>query len=134
MNTETNYTVLLVEDDDVLMRMYQEKLESEGYVVFTAADGAEGLEMIKQHLPAVVLSDIMMPGTNGLQMLEQKRALEDARVRDIPVIMLTNLGSQEYHDKAVELGAVDLFDKEDPSVVVTKLREFLSPASSQPTE
>lgn len=130
MNTETNYTVVLVEDDDVLLRMYQEKLESEGYVVFTAANGADGLEMIKQHLPAVVLSDIMMPGTNGLQMLEQKRQVEDERVRAVPVIMLSNLADQEYKDKAMELGAVDFFDKEDPSVVITKLREFLQPVKA----
>lgn len=130
MNTETNYTVVLVEDDDVLLRMYQEKLESEGYVVFTAANGADGLEMIKQHMPAVALSDIMMPGTNGLQMLEQKQQVEDEQVRAVPVIMLSNLADQEYKDKARELGAVDFFDKEDPSVVITKLREFLQPVKA----
>ncbi|MBL8014748.1 MAG: response regulator [Candidatus Doudnabacteria bacterium] len=127
--------IVLVEDDDTLCRMYQTKLESDGFTVFTANNGADGFKLIEEHKPAIVLCDIMMPGTNGLQLLQMKSASHDEAVRSIPVIMLTNLTEEEYKLKAEELGAIHFFYKgqDEPRNVVIKIKEVLGLTSVEAT-
>jgi CheY-like chemotaxis protein len=119
--------IVLVEDDVLLLRMYEQKLVDDGFEVFTAENGAAGFELIKQHRPAIILSDIMMPDTNGLQLLEMIKNSDDAALRQIPVLMLTNLEGDEYMEKAKELGVTEYFvkSKEDPKDVVVKVKTML---------
>lgn len=122
---KTTLKVLVIEDQELVQRMYQEKLMQEGYEVFTAQNGAAGFEALKAHQPDVVLCDIMMPGTSGLQFLEMRK--EDEALAAVPVIMLTNLDDKEYVEAALGLGAVDYVSKEeDPQVVVNKIEEQLA--------
>ena len=119
--------VLLVEDDSLMVRMYQRKLASDGYDVSVAVNGEEGLAKIRSFRPDLVLLDIMMPKLNGLQMLERMKA--DPTVSQIPAIILTNLGgSQEDIERGLELGAVAYLVKSAyrPDEVVAKVKEVLS--------
>ena len=119
--------VLLVEDDPLMVRMYQRKLLSDNYDVGVAVNGEEGLVKIRSFRPDLILLDIMMPKLNGLEVLERMKA--DPTVAHIPVIILTNLGgSQDDVDRGLELGAVAYLVKSAyrPDEVVKKVKEVLA--------
>ncbi len=119
--------ILLVDDDPLLVRMYQKKLENDGYTVITADDGDTALAKITEVKPDLILLDIMMPKTNGLQVLAKLK--EDKDTANIPVILLTNVyGSDEDIDRGLELGAVAYLVKasNQPKVVVAKVKEILA--------
>lgn len=117
--------ILVVEDDKFLRELIVQKLLKEGYVTAEAIDGEEGLKKIKEEKPDMVLLDIILPGIDGFEVL--KRAKEDEETKDIPVIILSNLGQQEDIDKGVELGAKDYLVKAEftPGEIVEKVRAIL---------
>lgn len=118
--------ILLVDDDPLLIRMYQKKLENDGYTVETADDGDVALRKVASFSPDIVLLDIMMPKVNGYEVLASlKKSPETNR---IPVILLTNVGSSEQDvERGMELGAVAYIVKAEnrPSTVVSKVKEIL---------
>lgn len=118
--------ILLVDDDPLLIRMYQKKLENDGYTVETADDGDVALRKVISFRPDIVLLDIMMPKVNGYEVLASlKKSHETNR---IPVILLTNVGSSEQDvERGMELGAVAYIVKAEnrPSTVVSKVKEIL---------
>lgn len=119
--------ILLVEDDPLMIRMYQRKLASDGYEVGMAVNGEDGLVKLRSFRPDLVLLDIMMPKLNGLQVLERMKA--DPTISSIPVIILTNLGgSQEDIERGLELGAVAYLVKSAyrPDEVVARVKEVLA--------
>ena len=118
--------ILLVEDDPLMVRMYQRKLLTDGYEVGVAVNGEEGLVKVRSFGPDVVLLDIMMPKLNGLQVLERMKA--DPTTAHVPVVILTNLGgSQEDIERGLELGAVAYLVKSAyrPDEVIAKVKEVL---------
>lgn len=119
--------ILLVDDDPLLVRMYQRKLENDGYTVATADDGDVALTQVNTFRPDLILLDIMMPRVNGLQVLSKLK--ENKETSNIPVILLTNVsGSDEDTDRGLELGAVAYLVKAGnrPAVVVEKVKEILA--------
>ena len=94
--------VLVVDDSLTVRRVTQRLLVREGYRVALAKDGLEALEKLAEELPAVVLSDIEMPRMDGFDLVRNLRA--DARLRDLPVIMITSRIAQKHRDHAAELG------------------------------
>lgn len=101
-------TILLVEDDFDIARIYNEKLQLAGYKVLVAADGRQGLFLAKKEKPNLVLLDIMLPeGLNGFDVLEQLK--KDEELKNTPVIMLTNLDSEKK--VAAEIGISDYLIK-----------------------
>ncbi len=117
--------VLLVEDDSFISQMYQTKLSMQGFVVVAAMDGEEGLQLAKKELPDIILLDIMLPKLDGWQVLEALKIEESTK--DIPVILLTNLGAQEDIERGLELGAVDYMIKAHfiPSEVIEKINTLV---------
>lgn len=118
--------VLLVDDDPLLVRMYQKKLENDGYEVETADDGDIALTKAKKFEPDLMLLDIMMPKVNGYEVLKSLKS--NSATKDIPVILLTNVGSSDDDvEKGMELGAVAYIVKAGnrPSAVVSKVKEIL---------
>ncbi|MFA7254238.1 MAG: response regulator [Patescibacteria group bacterium] len=120
-------TVLIIEDDEILVEMYKEKLKNEGFRVITAKDGKIALQRVKEG-PDLILLDILMPSLNGFEVL--KRIKSDLDTKNIPVIVLTNVGSESVdNDKnlALSLGAVDYMVKSlnTPESVVTRVKEIL---------
>jgi DNA-binding response OmpR family regulator len=119
--------ILLVDDDALLVRMYQTKLKADGFEVETAADGSEGFNKAKLFKPDLILLDVMMPKLNGFEMLGiLKQNLETKR---IPVILLTNVGGSEAEiEKGLSLGAVAYIIKADyvPKEIVQKIKEILA--------
>ena len=97
-----SHKLAIIEDDPAISQMYRMKFETEGYKVETAENGKIGLDMIEKMQPDMVLLDLMMPEMNGDEMLEIMRATEWGK--DIPVIVLTNMGEQEIPEKIEKLG------------------------------
>ncbi len=123
--SKTKVKVLLVEDDAFLAGIYSTKLAIEGFTVVHAADGAAGLSMAASEKPAIILLDILMPKMDGFQVLEELKKVP--ALRDIPVIMLTNLGQKEDVDRGIKLGAVDYLIKAHfvPADTVARIRKVL---------
>ncbi|MFA6081024.1 MAG: response regulator [Patescibacteria group bacterium] len=118
--------ILLVDDDPLLIRMYQKKFEVDGYQVSTLSDGERVQTEALFFKPDLILLDIMMPKVNGLEAL--KKIKSDEKTRNIPVILLTNLGgNQDDVDQGLELGAVSYLVKSNytPKSVVEKVKEIL---------
>ncbi len=117
--------VLLVEDDKMIIDMYTLKFTQEGYDVVQAENGKDGLELAKKERPDIILLDIILPQMDGFTVLKELKA--DANVKDIPVVLLTNLGQDGDVKKGLELGANDYLIKANytPSQVVDKVKSVL---------
>jgi len=123
---EEQIHVMLVEDDEFLSDIYKKKFDMEGFKVTHADNGEKGLEEIKKKKPDIILLDILMPKMDGFEVLENLKK-EDSKVKDIPVILLTNLGQKDDVEKGKEKGAADYLIKAHfkPSEVVDKIKEVL---------
>jgi cellulose synthase/poly-beta-1,6-N-acetylglucosamine synthase-like glycosyltransferase/DNA-binding response OmpR family regulator len=101
--------VLVVEDDDLTRRMIALTLERAGYDVTAVPDGLQALQSLREATPDLVLSDVNMPGLDGLGLLKELRA--DPALRNVPVVMLTAYGSTDDIVGAMNLGADDYLVK-----------------------
>jgi len=113
--------ILIIEDEELLLNLLKKKLSELGYEVFTAIDGLQGLEGIKETVPDLVLLDIVMPKMGGFEVLEKKQ--EDDSIKNIPVIIISNSGQPVELEKAKQFGAKDWLIKTefDPVEVVEKV-------------
>ena len=93
--------ILLVDDEPDLQKSIKVRLEHDGYEVSVASSGEEALEKYAQEKPNAVLLDIMMPGINGLEVLEKIREAD----KDIPVFITTAFTSEERFKMANKLNA-----------------------------
>lgn len=118
--------ILITEDDPLMSRMYQKIFTFEGFEVVMAEDGQDGLDKIRVEKPTLVLLDVMMPRMNGFEVLEKLKA--DPDTKHIPVIMLTNLSSQQDADNAMLKGAIKYIVKSehDPKQVADMVKEILA--------
>ncbi|OGG01764.1 hypothetical protein A2Z33_00290 [Candidatus Gottesmanbacteria bacterium RBG_16_52_11] len=119
-------TVLIVEDDPLMARMYQKIFTFEKYAVEMAANGLEGLEKARTVKPTIILLDIMMPKMNGLEVLDKLK--KDPDLKSIPVIMLTNLAGEKDAETALLKGAVKYIVKSqyEPKEVVKMIKEIIA--------
>lgn len=119
--------ILLIEDDPMIVRMYQRKLEKDGFKLTLSFNGEEGLAALKKEKPDLILLDIMMPKMNGIETLKAVKA--DPLFKDIPVVILTNLGDRsEDVQKCKELGAEDYWVKANISLkeVSERIKKILT--------
>lgn len=116
--------ILIIEDDPLLTKMYRTKLESEGFEVNVAHDGIEGLAEAKNGADLIIL-DIMMPQLSGIDLLEKLR--KTPKGKKIPVIVLTNLASEEEENKARSLEVKEFLVKADqtPTDLVEKIKKYV---------
>lgn len=99
--------ILLVEDESQLLIMLKEIFEHNGFSnVFTASSGEEALSRMKVKMPDMVITDVMMPGMDGFELLQEIRAISK-----VPVLMLTARGEAEDRFTGFELGADDYLVK-----------------------
>jgi len=119
---------MLIEDDLTLVEMYKEKLKNSGYRVLTVTDSKLAMQRIRTGADLILL-DILMPNLNGFEVL--KRVKSDEKTKHIPVIVLTNIGSESIdNDKklAFSLGAIDYMIKSlnTPESIVQKIESVLN--------
>jgi DNA-binding response OmpR family regulator len=101
--------ILIIEDDEVLLRALYLTFHGSNYTIATAEDGDTGLKMAQRLKPNIILLDLLLPKMNGFDFLKYAKA--NSTLKDIPVIVLSNLGDEENITKAKELGAIDYFVK-----------------------
>lgn len=112
--------LILVVDDSITVRRVMERLlQRNGYRVALASDGLEGLAMLREERPAVVLSDIEMPNMDGYDFVRQIRA--DQALDDLPVVMITSRAADKHRTYAMELGANDYLGKPYSEAELLKL-------------
>ncbi len=120
------YKIAIVEDDPMLLKYLSSSFKAEGiFDVFTAKNGEEGESVILENKPDIVLMDIIMPKKNGFEVLESVRKNRDTK--NIPVIMLSNLGQESDKEQAKKLGATDYWVKVEMEVsaIVANVDKFL---------
>lgn len=117
--------ILLVEDDSLMVKMYNMKFTHDGFDVEVALDGQAGLDKAKSTKPDIIVLDIMLPKMSGAEVMEELR--EGENTKNIPVIVLTNLNATEEDvKKCKELGAKEVLMKTEitPQEVVDKIRQY----------
>jgi len=117
--------IAIIEDDAVINQMYRMKFEADGFEVQVADNGKSGITMVESFRPDMILLDLQMPEMNGDEALEHIRSQEWGK--NIPVIILTNLGVEESPKKLKELGIQSYIVKAEltPSQVVERVKEVL---------
>jgi CheY-like chemotaxis protein len=124
VTTETSRPSVLVVDDDETREAIAELLRDEGYAVSTAPDGAQALDLLRDHVPDLVLLDIVMPGTSGLDLLDSLRARYSSA--ELPVVMMSAKGQSTDVVAALGQGANDYVTKPlDLPVVLARVRAHL---------
>ncbi len=127
----TKQTVLVVDDDTHILEVLEARLSSASFVVLSAANGSEALEILANQHIDLMISDIRMPGMSGMELFEQVRA----RHADLPVIFLTAFGNIPDAVKAVKAGACDYLTKPfDGKELLSKVKEFLKPRAAKSSE
>jgi len=122
--------VLIIEDEDALRNVLQEKMQSAGFETLVAKDGDEGWEMVKSGNPDIILLDLILPKHNGFDVLFTLK--QDPELKKIPVIVVSNLSEDENLKKALAMGAEDYFVKAEHPIeeIVEKVKSHF-PAASQ---
>jgi YesN/AraC family two-component response regulator len=99
--------ILVIDDEKATLTMFRLFLDAYGYSVYTAENGAEGLEIFRKENPAIVLTDIKMPGVDGLAVLQHIKEVAPQTA----VIVITGHGDTALAEQAVALDAVDFINK-----------------------
>lgn len=124
---EQKFKLFFVEDDVLMLRMYQKFFTQEGFDVSFAVNGAEAIVELEkmQKLPDLIILDVMMPELNGIEVL--KILKESPKYKTIPVIIWSNLSREGDIEKALSMGAVLYLIKSEymPQEVVAKIKEFI---------
>lgn len=122
--------IMLVEDDKSLREIYSIRLVAEGYEVVSAGDGEEALAIAMQQKPDLIVSDVMMPKISGFDMLDILRSTPETK--DIKVIMMTALSSEEQRQRGESLGADKYLVKSQVGIedVINAVHEVLGDRNS----
>jgi DNA-binding response OmpR family regulator len=117
--------ILFIEEEPTLQKAVGEILAQEGFKVFSALDGERGLELIKKEKPDLILLDLILPKKDGFEVL--KEAKEDKKLKDVPIIVLTNLEGMGDVEKALSLGATTYLVKANYELgdVIGKIKQIL---------
>lgn len=122
--------IMLVEDDASLREIYSIRLAAEGYEIVSAGDGEEALAVAVKEKPDLILSDVMMPKISGFDMLDILRSTPETK--DIKVIMMTALSSEDQRKRGESLGADRYLVKSQVGIedVVNVIHEVLGDRDS----
>lgn len=116
--------ILIVDDQEIISRLLEETLRSEGYAVRIAYNGLDALEEVQKQKPDLIITDMLMPKMNGNDMVMKLKESADTRL--LPVIMLTGLFDFENKVRALEIGVDDFLGKPFNRIeLITKVRALL---------
>ena len=116
--------VLVIEDDSHIWKIIEYRLAKEKHELVWASDGLKALELLETIKPDLIISDIMVPYMDGIQIL--KKIKQEDKLKDIPVIMLTSKAQEKDIVKGLELGAQDYMAKPfSPSELILRVNKAL---------
>jgi PleD family two-component response regulator len=122
---EKTKKILIVDDEELVIKALTEKLLSEGFAIDSAVDGEEALIKIKQIKPDLILLDIIMPKLDGISVLKKLKA--SSETQHIPVIILTNLYDDERVAEVLKTGGTDYLVKVEHTLadIIKRVKEKL---------
>ncbi|MFZ2038742.1 MAG: response regulator [Minisyncoccia bacterium] len=117
--------ILIIEDEEVLVRVLKEKFEDENFKASVVMEGTGAFSAAKKFMPDIILLDILLPNLNGIEVLSKFKA--DKILKDIPVIIISNLGDEDKVKHAFKLGAIDYMVKSLHPIneVVEKVNDYV---------
>ncbi len=120
--------ILLVDDEPDILELVGYHLKKEGYTVFTAPDGQQGIDIARRQVPALIILDVMMPGMDGMETCEKMRQIP--QLKDTLVVFLTALAEDYSMMAGFEAGADDYITKPvKPKVLMSKIKALLRRAN-----
>jgi DNA-binding response OmpR family regulator len=122
--SDTNKTILIVEDEEDIRLVYAEVLRDAGYRVIEANDGISGLARAKEGAWNLLLLDIMLPGKDGLEILKEIKTIDT--LKEKPVILLTNLGNENIITQGFDLGSSGYLIKSEitPDKIIQEVEAY----------
>lgn len=108
MENQTKKRILVIDDEKTNRLFLYQTLKNE-YVIYMATDGKEGIDVAKKNLPDAILLDIIMPGIDGYEVINTLK--NNPKTKDIPVIFVSGLSSDDELQKGLSLGATDFITK-----------------------
>jgi len=100
--------VLVAEDEPLMLMAIEAKLKNEGFDVVSVADGREALKVLEIYVPDIIITDILMPYTSGLELIS---IVKSSQNKNLPIIVLSGLGEENTVMEAFQLGADDFLTK-----------------------
>lgn len=114
--------ILLVEDDELMLKALEFRLKKDGYQIFRSVDGRDALSRISEEEFDLIITDVMLPYNNGLEIVNYAKKL----ARKVPVIVLSAVGLENVVLEAFELGADDYITKPfSPTELSIRVRKLL---------
>ena len=124
-------SILIVEDEKNIAKLIRYNLEKDGYECYMAKSGEDGLEILKKHAIDLVILDIMLPGIDGFEVCRTIK--QSARLKNIPVIILTAKGEEVDRIVGLELGADDYMVKPfSPRELILRIKAILKRGKTEP--
>ena len=113
--------ILLIEDEEIMIELLERKLLQEGYEVLVARDGEEGLRLMKESWPSLILLDIILPKMGGFDVLKEME--RNPSLKKIPVIIISNSGQPVELSRAIKFGVKDWLIKTqfEPKELIDKV-------------
>ena len=119
-----NKAVLVIEDNELNMKLVRSLLKIGNYEILEAEDAETGMELMRKHRPDLVLMDVQLPGMNGLR--ATRIIKEDPAIKNIPVVALTSYAMQGDEEKASEVGCTGYITKPiDTKTFLNSLKQYI---------
>jgi chemosensory pili system protein ChpA (sensor histidine kinase/response regulator) len=123
--------IMVVDDSLTVRRVSERLLTREGYQVSTAKDGVDAIQQMQDTLPDLIIADIEMPRMDGFELTKQLRS--DARMKSIPIVVVSSRMAEKHRRHALDLGADAFFGKPyDEEDLLARVTELLEAKSRQP--
>ena len=125
MDHNAPVTVLVVEDNALILGFVNKTVSDAGFKVTSVTNAEDALKSIQEHKPDIILLDIILPGMDGLEFLKTVR--KDGELKNIPVVIISNLSGRDDVDKGMLMGANSYLIKSNilPEDVIKKITEVL---------
>ncbi len=122
--TNSGYKILIVDDEPDILEFLTYNLKKENFIVYTATNGQEGLDIAKKVIPHLIILDVMMPGMDGVETCEEIRKIED--LKDSVVVFLSARGEDYSQIAGFDAGADDYITKPvKPKILIFKIKALL---------
>ena len=123
-------TILFIDDDTVLLKLYATRLTADKHVVYTAINGEEGLDILTKITPDVIVLDLLMPKLNGFAFIERLNQIPSAN--NIKKIVFSSVANAEQIDRLKALGITTFLNKTDttPTQLVTIINQMIPPSAT----
>lgn len=126
-------SIVVIDDEEDIRELIQYNLSKEGYVVSCAVSGEEGVELVERVKPDLLILDLMLPGIDGLEVC--RRLKSDAKLKSIPIVMVSARGEEPDVVSGLELGADDYVSKPfSPKVLIARVKSVLRRGKAAPVD